>query len=259
MNQITILGLDKKIIKNIVKNLTRNYTRHHHFNENHKPDLKFVPKSKPADQKDVENLQRLMTNTKNLFVVTGAGISTESGIPDYRSEGVGLYARSDKRPIQHADFMKSAKRRQVYWARNYTSWPLFSSFKPNINHYKMYEWEQKGKIHYHVTQNVDSLLRKAGCMKLTELHGTSYKVKCMDCHTNFTREAIQILIKSQNPNWTEISDLELSADNDVLLSDEQVENFNTPKCPICHHDRLKPEVGKLKKRLEFFSKLNCLP
>jgi NAD-dependent deacetylase sirtuin 4 len=205
---------------------------------------KFVPKSKPVSEEDLARVREFVLRSKNLFVVTGAGISTESGIPDYRSENVGLYARSTSRPIEHGEFMKHAHKRKSYWARNYVSWPIFSSFSPNRCHYTLADWERRGKVHYHVTQNVDSLLVKAGARKLTELHGTSYKVKCMDCDARFTREAVQLIIQSQNRSWGTVSDFELSADNDVLLTEDQIKDFHTPVCPICSKDRLKPEVGK---------------
>lgn len=166
-----------------------------------------------------------------------------TGIPDYRSEGVGLYAKSNQRPIQFIDFLKSAERRRMYWARNYVSWPRFSSFTPNINHRTLHEWERRGKIHHHVTQNVDSLLIKAGCRNLTELHGSSYTVRCIDCSFTMTRESMQLLVSQSNPNWSaELG--EMAPDNDVVLSDEVIKSFVLPKCPSCGHDRLKPDVGK---------------
>jgi NAD-dependent deacetylase sirtuin 4 len=88
--------------------------------------------------------------------------------------------------------VKSFERRKMYWARNYVSWPLFSSFKPNKSHSILAEWEKKKKIHHQVTQNVDSLLTKAGCLKVTELHGSSYQVKCLECDFRLSREAMQV-------------------------------------------------------------------
>ena len=105
-------------------------------------------------------------------------------------------------------------------------------------------WEKKGKVHYHVTQNVDSLLVKAGCSKLTELHGSSYKVVCINCDFRMTRESMQILINSQNPDWSVFSD-DLNPDNDVKLSEEQMKDFILPSCPKCNHDTLKPDLGIL--------------
>lgn len=110
--------------------------------------------------------------------MTGAGISTESGIPDYRSEGVGLYARTDRRPIQHAEFIRSTTARQRYWARNFVGWPQFSSHQPNKAHLVLRDWEKLGKLHWLVTQNVDALHTKAGSQRMTELHGCTHRYSC---------------------------------------------------------------------------------
>jgi len=164
------------------------------------------------------------------------------GIPDYRSEGVGLYAARNHKPIEYSEFLKSSEKRKIYWARNYVSWPIFSSFKPNLTHRLLAEWERARKVYYHATQNVDGLLIKAGCRQLTELHGTSYFVKCLNCDFYMSREAMQILIKSYNPNWFAQS-TDLSPDNDVYLNHEQVKDFVIPKCPKCSLDKLKPDLG----------------
>ncbi|CAF1077978.1 unnamed protein product [Brachionus calyciflorus] len=216
--------------KPLLVNLTKNLS-----------SLNFVPEYCEPSKNDIENFQLFVKKSKNLFVLTGAGISTESGIPDYRSEKVGLYNRTDRRPIQHSEFMNHAQRRKLYWARNYVSWPRFSSFRPNTNHRIFSQWERQGKVLHHVTQNVDSLLVKAGCVRLTELHGTSYKVKCMDCDFRLSRDSMQLLIKLQNSFWNVTSN-ELAPDNDVQLTDEQIKDFKTPVCPKCKNDRLKPEV-----------------
>lgn len=134
----------------------------------------FIPRNN--NQPDNDSLLRLrdfVESSRRLFVLTGAGISTESGIRDYRSEGVGLYAVSNDRPVQHQDFVKSDLKRQRYWARNYAGWPIFSSHKPNCGHRVLAELERTGKLHWLVTQNVDSLHSKAGSQRLTELHGAS--------------------------------------------------------------------------------------
>lgn len=211
------------------------------INKRNLSSLCFVPEYNEPHQKDIKNLENFIIKTNKLFVVSGAGISTESGIPDYRSEKVGLYSRTNHIPIQHSEFMNSSERRRIYWARNYLSWPQFSSFRPNINHVIFSEWEKKGKICHHVTQNVDSLLVKAGCLRITEIHGTSYKVKCMDCKFRLTRDSMQLLIREQNPFWNTDSN-ELAPDNDVNLSKEKIGDFITPLCPKCKKDRLKPEV-----------------
>lgn len=137
----------------------------------------FVPPSPPVDPEKVKELQRFITLSKRLLVMTGAGISTESGIPDYRSEKVGLYARTDRRPIQHGDFVRSAPIRQRYWARNFVGWPRFSSHQPNPAHWALSNWERLGKLHWLVTQNVDALHTKAGSQRLTELHGSMHRCR----------------------------------------------------------------------------------
>ena len=119
----------------------------------------FVPPHSPAAADDAEVLERLgeLVRGGDLLVVTGAGISTESGIPDYRSEKVGLYATSDKRPIQHKVFMDSAAARRSYWARNFVGWPRWSKFEPNEAHRALYGWERQGITSAIITQNVDQL------------------------------------------------------------------------------------------------------
>lgn len=141
----------------------------------HRPTGLFVPPSPPLDPEKIKELQRFITLSKKLIVMTGAGISTESGIPDYRSEKVGLYARTDRRPIQHIDFIRSAPVRQRYWARNFVGWPQFSSHQPNPAHWALSNWEKLGKLHWLVTQNVDALHSKAGNRRLTELHGCMHR------------------------------------------------------------------------------------
>lgn len=85
--------------------------------------LAFVPKCEPAKPEEVNLLKQFIDNCGKICVITGAGISTESGIPDYRSEGVGLFATSDRRPVKYQDFCKSDATRRRYWARNYAAWP----------------------------------------------------------------------------------------------------------------------------------------
>lgn len=192
----------------------------------------FVPKYDPCNTLEVNKLQEFIDDTKNLFVLTGAGISTESGIPDYRSEGVGLYATSSKRPVQFKVFMESASARQSYWARNYVGWPRFSSFHANIAHTTLAEWEKSGKIKCLVTQNVDRLHHKAGSTKVYELHGTAFNVICMSCSKMITRHSFQNHIRKLNPHLSIHSD-DIRPDGDVELAKEDVEKFTVPSCGQC--------------------------
>ncbi|XP_047669426.1 NAD-dependent protein lipoamidase sirtuin-4, mitochondrial isoform X2 [Tachysurus fulvidraco] len=202
--------------------------------------LNFVPSSSSVDRSSLEQLQAFVSQASHLFVLTGAGLSTESGIPDYRSEGVGLYARTNRRPMQHTEFMRSSKARQRYWARNYVGWPLFSSHLPNSAHHALRNWEEKGKVHWLVTQNVDALHSKAGHQRLTELHGCSHRVVCMGCGQLTARMELQKRFAALNPDW-EASAGEVAPDGDVLLEDEQVLQFRVPSCQSCG-GILKPAV-----------------
>ena len=103
-------------------------------------NLKFVPASKPALSASVEQLQEFIDMSSKVCVMTGAGISTESGVPDYRSKDVGLYARLNHKPIQYQDFVKHKHRRRQYWARNYAGWQGYSKTQPNVAHRILSEW-----------------------------------------------------------------------------------------------------------------------
>ncbi|XP_074177494.1 NAD-dependent protein lipoamidase sirtuin-4, mitochondrial isoform X2 [Rhinolophus sinicus] len=200
----------------------------------------FVPPSPPVDPEKVKELQRFITLSKRLLVMTGAGISTESGIPDYRSEKVGLYARTDRRPIQHGDFVRSAPIRQRYWARNFVGWPRFSSHQPNPAHWALSNWERLGKLHWLVTQNVDALHTKAGSQRLTELHGSMHRVLCLHCGEQTARGVLQGRFEALNPTWSAEAQ-GLAPDGDVFLTEEQVQSFQVPSCARCGGP-LKPDV-----------------
>ncbi|UJR15882.1 hypothetical protein I4U23_002807 [Adineta vaga] len=201
----------------------------------------YVPPYQKPSGDDIEKLQEFLSCSKRLFIITGAGISTESGIPDYRSEGVGLYARTTNRPMMYQEFLTNPKRYRMYWARNYIGWPTFSAFEPNKTHKTFAKWEAQGKVFWHVTQNVDSLLTKAGCELLSELHGCSARVVCVDCgYKGMTREQLQEMISKENPVWTAHSNT-INPDADVYLTEEQLGDFKPPRCPQCS-GRIKPDV-----------------
>ncbi|KAG8455794.1 hypothetical protein GDO86_001840 [Hymenochirus boettgeri] len=200
----------------------------------------FVPECPPANPYHVEQLQEFVSQFHRLFVITGAGISTESGIPDYRSEGVGLYSRTERRPIQHAEFVKSEAARRRYWARNFVGWPQFSSHEPNAAHIALCKWERSGRLQWLVTQNVDALHTKAGQCRLSELHGCTHRVICLGCQKVIKRSHLQERFLSLNPMWNEQAH-GIAPDGDVFLTDEQVANFQVPVCEKCG-GILKPHV-----------------
>ena len=189
---------------------------------------KYVPSCEKPTDSMVEEFQSFLSSHKRITVITGAGLSTESGIPDYRSEDVGLYARKDYKPMQYQDFIKSAEKRQRYWARSFVGWPGYSRIRPATNHQILYDWETKGMIHWLITQNVDHLHHKAGSKKVTELHGTLYEVGCLNCKQVIPRPEYQKQMDDLNPTWS-VQSFERATDGDVFLTDEQVQGFKVSK------------------------------
>ena len=216
----------------------------------------FVPAHKATSNLDLEKVEQFLLASKKLFVMTGAGVSTESGIKDYRSEGVGLYSTSTDRPTNYSEFLRSAAVRQRYWARNTTAWPFFSSLKPNISHHALATLEHQGKLHWLVTQNVDNLHHKAGSRHLTELHGNVFSVICLQCHWMISREELQAKILQENAGWT-AQPKGYAPDADVVVSQSDVDIFKKPLCDRCG-GILKPDVVFFgdtvpKRRVEFVS------
>lgn len=202
--------------------------------------FKYVPKCREILPKELNRLKDFIGRSSKLFVLTGAGISTESGIKDYRSEGVGLYATSKQRPVQYSDFLTKSSARQRYWARNAIGWPIFRSFEPNVAHCYLATLENQGALHWLATQNVDNLHHKAGSRRMTEFHGTAYAVVCLNCHTVISRDKMQEKIHECNQGW-EATVLEEAPDADVVISDDAIKSFVTPSCDRCD-GILKPNV-----------------
>ncbi len=202
--------------------------------------LDTVPVHSPIPVADLLRLEAFLRASRRLFVLTGAGVSTESGIKDYRSEGVGLYATSTSRPTNHSQFLRSAAVRQRYWARNTTAWPVFSTFRPNGTHRFLATLERWGRVHWLVTQNVDGLHHKAGSRSVTELHGTMFSVSCLACRRVVPRDELQKRISAENPGWRATAQ-GFAPDADVFVSEESVRTFRAPHCEWCG-GVLKPDV-----------------
>lgn len=185
---------------------------------------KYVPSCEEPSTDEVSSLQDFVDSHKKTLVITGAGLSTESGIPDYRSEDVGLYARKNYKPMQYQQFISSAALRQRYWARSYVGWPGYSKILPSDNHHILSNWERSGLIHWLITQNVDHLHVKAGSERVTELHGTLYETVCLSCKNVISRLDYQEQIEDLNPEWS-VQTFEIATDGDVFLTDEQVQGF----------------------------------
>uniref|UniRef100_A0A6P7FDD2 NAD-dependent protein deacylase Sirt4 n=1 Tax=Diabrotica virgifera virgifera TaxID=50390 RepID=A0A6P7FDD2_DIAVI len=203
--------------------------------------LKFVPKYSAVSEDDIKALRNFIDSSKKLLVLTGAGISTESGIPDYRSEDVGLYARTNHKPIQYQEFLKNAASRKRYWARNFVGWDTFSQRQPNVIHYSIRNLEHDlKKVSTVVTQNVDNLHYKAGSEKVIELHGSGYRVICLGCKANYDRHDIQRELRKLNPHMPEATTM-IRPDGDVEIPQEAIDTFKQLFCVNCK-GILKPDI-----------------
>jgi len=160
------------------------------------------------------------------------------------SHVIGLYARSTNRPIQYQDFVKSSRHRRRYWARNFVGWPRFGFHSPNSSHQTLANWEERDRVHWLITQNVDALHFKAGSRQVTELHGSAHRVICLKCHHVIQREEFQRKLEEANPDFLRslFDDSEAAPDGDVQLTDEQVVDFVTPSCSRCGDGVLKPDI-----------------
>lgn len=200
----------------------------------------FVPICNPVEEEDVLQLKNFIENNNNICVLTGAGVSTESGIPDYRSAGVGIYARSSRRPVLYKDFCSNEFIRKRYWARNYVGWPRFSTFQPNDTHKILKNLEEIGKVSCVVTQNVDNLHTKAGNRNVIELHGTAFRVMCLNCDHKIERGNFQNILEELNPLLNSHIEM-IRPDGDVDLTQEETEGFIVPPCENCG-GILKPDI-----------------
>ena len=171
---------------------------------------------------------------KSILVLTGAGVSTESGIPDYRGEG-----KTERHPMTFDVFMGSEQARARYWARSYVGWSVIANAKPNGSHFALAQAESLGRISHIITQNVDSLHQQAGSKKVTELHGRLDKVVCMSCRTLLDRSKMDLLIEQLNPGIQKDVSVEFTPDGDAEV--EVSASFITPKCQACT-GILKPDV-----------------
>ena len=157
----------------------------------------------PDSQWDATNrLAEWIGDHSRLFVLTGAGCSTDSGIPDYRDQD-GNWKR--KAPLSHQDFLRSDYLRRRYWARSMIGWRLLSEASPNAAHHELARMEQAGYVHQLVTQNVDGLHQRAGSKRVIDLHGRITQVLCLVCGALHPRREIQILLEAANSEWLDLS------------------------------------------------------
>jgi NAD-dependent SIR2 family protein deacetylase len=171
---------------------------------------------------------------KSILVLTGAGVSTESGIPDYRGEG-----KTERHPMTFDVFMGSVEARKRYWARSYVGWSVIANAKPNASHFALAQAESLGRVAHVVTQNVDSLHQQAGSKKVTDLHGRLDQVVCMSCQVLLPRMQMDQLIEELNYGIRKDLNVEFTPDGDAEV--EATADFKIPSCPRCQ-GVLKPDV-----------------
>jgi len=193
------------------------------------PEASIVPASPEVDRDAVGRLAAIITSSRRITVLTGAGCSTESGIPDYRSPG-GSWKRH--RPVQFGEFLRSADRRRRYWARSFVGWRRFASAGPNGTHRWIASLETSGRMIGLVTQNVDELHQRAGSSNLIELHGSNHRVICLECSAVWPREEHQARLASLNPTWSELA-AEIAPDGDASLDETREREFEVADCPWC--------------------------
>ena len=178
--------------------------------------------------------------SRRLVVLTGAGCSTESGIPDYRSPG-GAWTRH--KPILYSAFVRSEDVRRFYWARSFRGWPRFAAARPNAAHRALAEMESRGRVHQLITQNVDDLHQEAGSRGVVQLHGRNRLVVCLDCRAEFLRADAQERMARENGVVPALDpdEADFMPDGDANLSRDAVAGFRIPDCERCG-GVLKPAV-----------------
>jgi NAD-dependent SIR2 family protein deacetylase len=170
-----------------------------------------------------------------VVVLTGAGLSTDSGIPDYRGPGAPV-----RMPMTYQEFVATPESRRRYWARAHVGWSRMGSAEANEGHLALARLERAGRVSFLITQNVDGLHERAGQQRMVALHGRISEVVCLDCGGTSHRTAMQRLLGEANPGWLRKHSLVQSRpDGDVDL--EETLGFVVPPCAGCG-GRLKPNV-----------------
>lgn len=172
-----------------------------------------------------------------LFVLTGAGVSADSGIPGYRDEEGNWKRRA---PVMLQDFLRCEATRQRYWARSMIGWPIVARAQPNAAHVALASLEAMQRLTLLVTQNVDGLHQRAGSTDVIELHGNIGRVICLGCGAAQARETVQLALKEQNPAFFDAV-AEAAPDGDADLEHCGLDEFCMPQCEHCG-GMLKPDV-----------------
>ena len=190
-------------------------------------------------KQDVLTLANILTEYPRPLILTGAGISFDSGIPTYRDHrGTWLH----QKPIQEQAFLTDGNTRRRYWSRSWFGWPVMRDALPNPAHLALAQLEQRGSVGLLITQNVDRLHQRAGSQKVVDLHGRIDQVRCISCDKLHSRDSIQSLLEEQNPWISAVRSKHLSKpDGDMEVTEDIFHSLLLPKCFDCSGD-LMPDV-----------------
>lgn len=180
-----------------------------------------------------------MLGSGQAVVLTGAGISTDSGIPDYRGP---TSARRRHAPMTYQAFAADPAERHRYWARSYVGWPQIAGARPNAGHGAVATLQRAGLLRGIITQNVDGLHQAAGARDVVELHGALARVTCLGCGALAPRAGIQERLAELNPDLAARAATVVNPDGDAELPDDLVDAFRMTGCPSCGGGPLKPDV-----------------
>ncbi|WP_373182247.1 NAD-dependent protein deacetylase [Halomonas campaniensis] len=190
-----------------------------------------------VDRQALDDLRAFLERHSGLVVLTGAGISTASGIPDYRDRRGG-WKRSP--PMQHQQFMGSHAARQRYWARALVGFRTLGEARPNAAHHALARLEALGRIRGVITQNVDGLHQRAGSRRVIDLHGRADRVRCMGCGARRMRHDLHAELADRNPRWS-TTGARAAPDGDADLETD-FSSFEVPGCTRCGDGIWKPDV-----------------
>lgn len=178
----------------------------------------------------------------SVLAVTGAGVSTDSGIPDYRGPAGSL---NRHRPMTYQEFRHDPAASHRYWARSFVGWRIMGQARPNRTHYALVELERAGLLSGIITQNVDGLHHAAGSENLLALHGDLAQVICLSCGHREGRTLFDARLDAINPGYIasiRLDPAQVNPDGDVFLDEAQVDRFTMAGCVMCGSLLLKPDV-----------------
>jgi NAD-dependent SIR2 family protein deacetylase len=187
----------------------------------------------------LQEIHRILAGDR-FAVLTGAGLSTDSGIPDYRGPGA-----APRAPMTYQEFIGEAENRQRYWARNHIGWSHLRRADPNGGHAAVARMEQRGLLTGLITQNVDRLHEDAGSVNVVDLHGRFDRVVCLGCHRRYSRSLLAGMLEELNPGFLDralsAGVVEMAPDADATVEDAGlIESFVVARCPACG-GTLKPD------------------